>query len=158
MRFAVVLVHMGWQVKESEGSCGRPRCRRGCEGEQGSVRCPLSRGGRDRADVFFEQSLVTFGRVNPRKTRRKTLLQFLRTFENSKQNPAAYDASLHARGISEFATTYPSTNDYPFDFALSLLLLQRRGGTCCFTVGEELLVSGLVSVYLASKENGAGGK
>jgi hypothetical protein len=63
------------------------------------------------------------------KTRRGgggALFRFLRTFDNSKQNPPAYDTSIHPRGISEFATTYPFTNDYPFDFAQSLLLLHKR--------------------------------
>ena len=101
---------------------------------------------------FLEESMVTFGRVNPRKTQRRALFRFLRTSENSKQNPADYDASLHARGISEFATTYPSTNDYPFDFAQSLLLLHKGGvESVVLRVGEALLVSGLVFVYLASR-------
>lgn len=79
--------------------------------------------------------------------------------KNSKQNPAAYDASLHPGGFSEFATTYPSTNDYPFDFAQSLLLLHKRqGGKCRFMVGEALLASGLIFVSGFAREKGAGGK
>lgn len=60
--------------------------------------------------TFFKESLVTTGMVNPRKTRRKAaIFNSYGLLKNSKQNPAVYNASLHPRGFSEFATTYPST-------------------------------------------------
>lgn len=98
------------------------------------------------------ESLVTIGRVNPRKTREDSrYFNSYGLFENSKQKSGCLRRLINPRGFSEFAT-YPSTNDYPFDFAQSLLLLHKReGGKCRFTVGEALVASGLVFVCLASQ-------
>lgn len=77
MRSAVVLFHIGWQVKSSTGSCGRPRCHRRFEHEKGFRRCLFSGEG---AVNFFQESLVTIGRVNLRKTQRKAAISILTDF------------------------------------------------------------------------------
>lgn len=136
---AVVLINIGQQLKGLGSSWGgRPRSHCNCEHERGPGKClsvwkPHGAGG---LGVGVEESLVTFGRVNPRETRRGALFQFLRTFENKNKIRLLTTPRYIQEEISEFATTYPFTNDYPFDFAQSLLLLHKRevgSEKCCLT-------------------------
>lgn len=104
--------------------------------------------------TFFKESLVTIGMVNPRKAREEgRYFNSYGLLKNSTKS-GCLQRLITSKRIFRIRDNIPiyATNDYPFDFAQSLLLLHKReGGRCRFTVGEALVASGLVFAGLASR-------
>lgn len=96
---------------------------------------------------------MTFGRVNPGKTRSGQGERHFNSYGLLKiQDKIRLLTTPHYihEEISEFATTYPFTNDYPFDFAQSLLLLHKRE-VVVLGSARYPWYSGLVFVCVASR-------
>lgn len=147
---------MGWLVKGSTGSHGRPWSHRECEHERRLGECPSSGDGKRRR--FLKSLWLQLAWSTQERLGGRPLFQFLRTFEKLKTKSGCLQCLITSKRIFRIRDNIPiyATNDSPFDSAQSLLLLHKRerereGGRCRFTVGEALVASGLVFACLASR-------